>query len=142
MKPEKREGPWEFSKWNAYQSLTQQTLPTIGSFMLHYAWIRYIGMAPGKLPGLKERCMLGKGKCHLPVNLKDERKRGIELINQMYEGFILYYLSLSLPIYHLEFPHWELFPALYELHLWCFVDLTMSKNAIILVHPAEQVQNK
>lgn len=49
--------------------------------------------------------MLGKGKCHLPVNLKDERKRGIELINQMYEGFILYYLSLSLPIYHLEFPH-------------------------------------
>lgn len=73
--------------------------------MLHYAWIRYIGMAPGKLPGLKEKCMLGKGKCHLPVNLEDERKRGIELINQMYEGFILYSLSLSLPIYHLEFPH-------------------------------------
>lgn len=87
------EGPWEFSKWNAYQSLTQQTLPTIGSFMLHYAWIRYIGMAPGKLPGLMARCMPGKGKCHLPMNLKDEGKRGMELINRMYEGFILYHLS-------------------------------------------------
>lgn len=37
--------------------------------------------------------MLGKGKCHLPMNLKDEGKGGIDLINQMYEGFILYHLS-------------------------------------------------
>lgn len=95
MNPEMCKGPWEFSKWNAYQSLTQQTLPTIGSFMLHYAWIRYIGMAPGKLPGLMERCMLGKSKCHLPMNLKDEGKEEMELINQMYERFILYHLSYS-----------------------------------------------
>lgn len=50
-------------------------------------------MAPGKLPGLMEKCMLGKGECRLPMNLKDEEKKGIELINQMYEGFILYHLS-------------------------------------------------
>lgn len=43
--------------------------------------------------GLMERCMLGKGKCHLPMNLKDEGKGGMQLINQMYEGFILYRLS-------------------------------------------------
>lgn len=40
--------------------------------------------------------MLGKGKCHLPMNLKDEGKRGIELINQMYEGlFCTIYARVS-----------------------------------------------
>lgn len=39
--------------------------------------------------------MLGKGKCHLPVNLKDEGERGIELINQMKGLFCTIYPSVS-----------------------------------------------